>query len=663
MPVGLGKLTLVGLIISIIATAGLIAGFLILHHPTPPVTTTNITSSVTNTTSIVTGIYWPSYLVFPRFAPTNMLYVVNLTGTNYYTNYSVYTLVTLQGLVNRRVPRLYIIFEPIDQEWLNLVVKYLHVKVKYVSMDEAIRMFSGYAKGYIVYDPSVPATLNVANTLSGIYDCVVVAPNYVNCVKSLGITKECMSLVGMFKSNLEAYERAFENLWNKTNHRILVIANPQIDYQYPPPNPPQIAFRDYATALKLLVVYLDAQNSTQSTLLTKILKAMPKETDVTGWYEDEEWPYMDLVSKYGKFVTVLTHHYGPLTFPNPTVWSGLYPPVKFVQLSLPPIRLSRLAHGGIYVTFYVTDGDNLQWDYSLLTLWSSPCRPNAPVAFTISPYLVNIAPFIAWYYNMTMSANNTFISGPSGAGYVYPIYMSKSGLIAYLNLTLRYFNMSNLWFTEMLGYSNNIAPYYSKVLGYHILAIKRDYNEDPWLFKQYGQSFYYLQGVPIPIIFGAFHYKHSEANMLKFNLENLYQTYVSKGRKPIFVLVISQPWDFDNMCTLEGIVNELSRNSTYNFVNFFEFVSLTNIPFGVCLIKQAINYTVSKGWLTITHYPDLESKIPGIELAYSRGNYYTAVDELVSLWRELYSDIGYRNLTIGPSIYGPCLIGWVKYTG
>ncbi|MFP3316470.1 MAG: hypothetical protein RXN91_09040, partial [Caldivirga sp.] len=75
MPVGLGKLTLVGLVIGV-AAIGLVAGFLAFYHPAPS----------------VTGIYWPSYLVFPRFAPTSMLYVVNLTGTNYYTNYSVYTL-------------------------------------------------------------------------------------------------------------------------------------------------------------------------------------------------------------------------------------------------------------------------------------------------------------------------------------------------------------------------------------------------------------------------------------------------------------------------------------------------------------------------------------------------------------------------------------------
>ena len=601
------------------------------------------------------GVYWPNNLEFPEFAPTHTLYVVNLENTNWYSDYRPLTLITLQGLVNRYKPRLYIIYQPIDEEWLNLAVKYLHIKVHYITMDEAIKMFKSYAKGYIVYDPNVPATVNLANTLSGIYDCVVVNPSDVNWVKSLGITHECMSLVGMFKSNLEVYEWEYEHLWNLTNHRILVVANPQIDYLYPL-HPMQFAFRDEVTALKLPTIYLDAQNTTQEAVLIEFLKSMPMMADVTGWWEEEEQPYVTLASEYGKVVTVLTHHYGPLAFPNPTVWGGLYPPTP-AKFSLPPLRLVNLAHGGIYVTFYVTDGDNLQADYGELTLWNSPCRPNVPIAFTISPYLVNVAPFMAWYYNMTMSYNNTFISGPSGAGYVYPIDMNTTVLLSYLNLTLRYLNMSNLWFTEVLGYSDKIAPYYSKVLRYHLLAIKRDYDEDPYLFQFYGQSFYYLPNVAFPIVYGALHYSHDTADMFKLDLLAINSSY---SGKPIFVLVISQPWDFNNLCTLEGIINSLS-NTNFAFVNFFEFITLVNVPFGYCVAKQTLNYAGYHGLVTITHFSDLQQDLVAVERDYMSGNYYQAVYDLVHFWQRLYIDIGKKNLIITSSIYGPCLTTWTQY--
>ena len=112
----------------------------------------------------------------------------------------------------------------------------------------------------------------------------------------------------------------------------------------------------------------------------------------------------------------------------------------------PPIRSNKFKEDKIYVTFYVTNDDNLQWNYNLRKLWDDLNRGRIPIAWTISPYLIEVAPIIALYYIKTASENDIFISRPSGDW--YPIFNPQK---------------TNLKIIEILGYTDSTAEEYIKI--------------------------------------------------------------------------------------------------------------------------------------------------------------------------------------------------------
>lgn len=80
----------------------------------------------------------------------------------------------LQGLVNRDEPRLYLkAIQPADDFWWN----WMHEDgnwlngtetVELKTLDDLLYQFSDFYNGVVIYDPFVPATSNIASTISGV---------------------------------------------------------------------------------------------------------------------------------------------------------------------------------------------------------------------------------------------------------------------------------------------------------------------------------------------------------------------------------------------------------------------------------------------------------------------------------------------------------------
>jgi len=518
------------------------------------------------------NINWPKERVFPQFAYPKELFVVDLRKIDFFNDYRHLVLTSLQGLVNRELPRIYIIYTDMDENWLKTLKKYTKIKIQYVSADDILEKFGNYAKGYIVYDPELPDTVNIATTMAGLYNCVVVHPKDIPWVEKHSL-KKFEDLRGKFKNRYKAYLWAYENLWLKCDHRLLVPMCPG-----PPIEPRimQVAVRDYVVALRLFVHYLDPNDPMERDLFIKLLKDMPTNTAVLGWHGEDEHLTVHLATCNNKFVVVMAHHYGPLSFANPTVWSGITvsPEPKF---KLPPIRSELLGGKKIYITFYVTDGDNLQFDYNLKSFWDDPNRGKIPIAWTISPFLVDVAPFMAWYYTSTATENDTFVSGPSGAGYWYPSSNSNY-TTTQLEVTKRYLTRTGLKFTEILGYNDGDGAKYMEALD--LIAIKMEYNELRWeYFAIYNYiCAKYLIKYPVPVIFGVYHYNEEYANTFLDRIEALKDI----DERPIFALVVSQPWDFNvgGLARLKETVDKLANMDNVTIVNFHEFSMLLNPKYG-----------------------------------------------------------------------------------
>ena len=88
--------------------------------------------------------------------------------------------VSLQGLVNREKPRIYVTNGNSTEgktTWLR-DAKLAHARV--TDPYSLIGKYKSSARGLVVYDPQQPATINLATTLAGLSDLLVVSPALVN---------------------------------------------------------------------------------------------------------------------------------------------------------------------------------------------------------------------------------------------------------------------------------------------------------------------------------------------------------------------------------------------------------------------------------------------------------------------------------------------------
>ncbi len=120
---------------------------------------------------------------------------------------------TLQGLVNRDRPRLYLNHDyqrletpGVDTFWLE---KYQEAGqpygwladtqiIKLETLDELLEIFAAAAEGVVLWDPAVPATLNVATTIAGIENLAVLRAGSDLEAEITAHLKVKESLVGLF---------------------------------------------------------------------------------------------------------------------------------------------------------------------------------------------------------------------------------------------------------------------------------------------------------------------------------------------------------------------------------------------------------------------------------------------------------------------------------
>lgn len=179
------------------------------------------------------GISWPAGQALPRFGPPKRLDVTDLTVL---TGDEKLLLGTLQGVVNRVRPRIYLIGDDAVAgegrlTWLR------DLDVPYTIHDDAWALIAKYRdaiNGSIVFDPAVPDSINVATTLAGIEDAVVANPELAQRLSRDHGIEVIDDLRDRFESRIDAYRWSYENLWSKTTDRMLIGLPPQREKSVPP---------------------------------------------------------------------------------------------------------------------------------------------------------------------------------------------------------------------------------------------------------------------------------------------------------------------------------------------------------------------------------------------------------------------------------------------
>jgi hypothetical protein len=361
-----------------------------------------------------TGVTWPQGQALPRFATPTELEAVDLRQASAAEELLA---TTVQGVVNRTRPRVWLIHdvEEGSDTWLD-TLDLPHTQV--AGAEALVSRHRREIRGAVLADPAVPATRNVATTLAGLEDAVVAEPAAADRL-NLPVVAD---LRARFTDDEAAYRWSVDQLWPRSTHRMLV----GLDHHNPG------FLRDYAVANRALVVWLDAGTRAGRKLLKPLLAQMPRNSPYLGWWPQDlagEGAGTELASRHGVYVVAADYSL------NLTVFGGVR---EVTGAATPPVPTPAL-EDRTYVTFTMTDGDNLQYcQHAMRRLWDTPERGRAPLNWTVSPLLLDAAPAILAYYQSTATANDLLVVGPSGAGYAYPRVWPERDLRAFTAQTGAY---------------------------------------------------------------------------------------------------------------------------------------------------------------------------------------------------------------------------------
>lgn len=176
------------------------------------------------------AISWPDKQALPSFSKVKELEVADIYDA---PGDIKLMMATLQGIVNRAEPRIYLLENKEEGKytWLN------DLDVKYKVRDDYWQIMRAYAKevnGIIVYDPEIPDSVNVATTLAGLKGAVVASPELAETLQAAPYDLKVLDdLQGKFKDRLDAYTWQYENLWSQTTKRMIVGLNPMTSIRLP----------------------------------------------------------------------------------------------------------------------------------------------------------------------------------------------------------------------------------------------------------------------------------------------------------------------------------------------------------------------------------------------------------------------------------------------
>ncbi len=351
--------------------------------------------------------------IFPRSsAPARRLVVADLRQA---APDERLLLLSLQGLVNRERPRLYLVFGDAEARWLDWLqtLGWADAPERVAEPWTLVKRFADRYRGLVVVDPRLPATRNVATMVAGVRDLLIASPRL---AKRLGLPV-VEDLRGRFRTNVAAYRWSFEQLWPQLDHHVVAVLWPD----------EASGLRDYLVQHRVFTFWVSGpldgvapggDPTAELHLMEELLAKMPPNTPAMGfpWAGEDvgigEGGGVSLLAWYGKFLV------GSVGCSNLTVHSGYpVPEVQQRRQPAPPLDARK-----VYVTWLMSDGDNLPVlsHGNFPQLWASPQRGQVPIAWTMSPCAPVLMPAVVNWYLQHATPNDVFVSAVSGIGYTYP---------------------------------------------------------------------------------------------------------------------------------------------------------------------------------------------------------------------------------------------------
>ncbi|MGO9880205.1 MAG: hypothetical protein ACLPSM_12755 [Acidimicrobiales bacterium] len=385
----------------------------------------------------------------PLNRPGSLL-VIDTTGLG--TDLCV-SVAILQGLVNVRtpdggraaylqVPVLPNCFpEEVFNLWPDIYSKQLAIGLDNGTVEDLVKLAQERGVDeYVIWDPSVPATINVATTLAWLRGTAAFGPDAAAgpLVQDLSLSLDLRSF--SFKTPADAYQWALDQMAGSAPSTLALVSVGDLPGD-PSEGVVNWTVRDYAVGARAFTWSADLRHMTfggepGGQLKSAILATVGAgRATMFGWSNDESAQTV-LSSRQGlNFV-------GADTPGLPAANLSVHNAVRTVAVQRPLPRPPRLRKDVVYATVTFTDGDNI----GVLighheARWVDPERGKVPVGWSMQGMAPSWTPGIARHYFEAASFNDemvawlpfgypdlqSFVDGPLWQDYVSAAQLAMTG--------------------------------------------------------------------------------------------------------------------------------------------------------------------------------------------------------------------------------------------
>lgn len=271
-------------------------------------------------------------------------------------------------------------------------------------------------------------TINYATTISGVEGWLMISKDLEKTAKEHGLS------LGTDATEETVNTRyIFDTYKGKLNNAYLIHQDPT-----------NRNLRDYAIAGKAICFYSDMYDG-DSSVKEDILDWAAENAPILGWTANE----LNFVSANSlkSVVTVAADHAVNLSLYS----AGCEDVLAQNNHTRSKITAQKGKH---YVAVVMSDGDNVQWMTRGFAesskYYGSPYRGDFPMTWTTSPALYDLAPDILGSLYETSTANDYFIAGPSGVGYVNAAEYNPESIDDYAAYTAGYMAATDLEYINFL---------------------------------------------------------------------------------------------------------------------------------------------------------------------------------------------------------------------
>ena len=407
----------------------------------------------------------------------------------------------LQGLINREGPRVYVLpakgsvsgFWAADESparyWLDVFSgggRWLEGRTRQPVQDlDALRELAGSrVAGAVIWDPAVPATVNVATTIAGVKDGLVMSPEFAASYRERWKLPVLEDLRGRFDGSVtgsaknDAYRWAIDNYLRKglcSSHFLFLFEDAHTTRAQG--NTLYVVTRDWAVFQRGFVYDLspwsdetpadDRGQPTGTDVETyrQLLQANLEQTagrhltEVAGFFAFQkysnvggnpsrhepvptEWETVWLISPYNCYQNTVAHECYNQSFHSQA-------PLKPLKQQRPAPRTK--VEDRVYLCILMADYDSATPLYDFLPrLWQDPGRGKIPLCWGINPSLIETYPDVIRYFYETATPNDHFASDASCAGYNNPNRILPEHLPLFTRHNQRFFQQCDMSMAPMV---------------------------------------------------------------------------------------------------------------------------------------------------------------------------------------------------------------------